>query len=401
MKRSAAGLLVLAALVFVATFVFTEGDGWAGYVRAAAEAAMVGGVADWFAVTALFRHPLGIPIPHTALIPRGKDAIGRGLGEFVQRSFMDPESLVDRVRDADISRRLGEWLADPDNAATAARQTAGVIAAVAETINEEEIRDSIRDLVAARVETLDIAPLLATLLDKAVEGGQHEAVVTAGLRGVGKAIADNRDLLRKRIREESPWWVPGQVDDVVARKIFVSLLTFVGEIAENPEHEIRRLLDKRITEFIQQLKTSPDLAERTDQLKRQVVEHPDFAVWTDGLWGSLKDHLAAAAEHPDSDLRLRLEQLALATGHRLVAEPELRGHIDDWISNLARHLAERSGPEIASLISTTVARWDADETSQRLELQVGRDLQFIRINGTIVGGLVGVLLHAAVTVFGG
>ena len=178
MKRNAAGLLVLAALIFIATFIFTEGDGWAGYVRAAAEAAMVGGIADWFAVTALFRHPLGIPIPHTALIPRGKDAIGRGLGEFVQRNFMNPDSLVERVREANLSLRLGQWLAQPTNAESAARQAAGVIAAVAETVNEDEVQDSIREMVSARIEAIDAAPLVGNLLDRAVP----EAITSCGYR---------------------------------------------------------------------------------------------------------------------------------------------------------------------------------------------------------------------------
>jgi uncharacterized membrane-anchored protein YjiN (DUF445 family) len=401
MKRNAAGLLVLAALIFIATFVFAEGDGWAGYVRAAAEAAMVGGIADWFAVTALFRHPLGIPIPHTALIPRGKDAIGRGLGEFVQRNFMNPDSLVERVREANLSLRLGQWLAQPTNAESAARQAAGVIAAVAETVNEDEVQDSIREMVSARIEAVDAAPLVGNLLDRAVAGGHHEAVVTAGLRGVAKAITENRDLLRNRIHAESPWWVPGSLDDVVFEKIYVSLMEFIADVAEDPSHDIRRMLDERARGWVAQLKTSPKMASRADQLKRQLLDHPEFAAWTDGIWSSVKEGLTAAAEQPESDLRKRLEQLALSTGERLVADPEMRSHVDAWVGSLARNLADRSGPEVASLIATTVERWDADETSHRLELQVGRDLQFIRINGTIVGGLAGVVIHALVVTLGG
>ncbi|MFW2381184.1 MAG: DUF445 domain-containing protein [Acidimicrobiales bacterium] len=401
MKRNASGLLVLSAAVFIATFVFSDGTGAWGYVRAGAEAAMVGGVADWFAVTALFRHPLGIPIPHTALIPRGKDSIGRGLGEFVQRNFMDPDALVARIREADPARRLGEWLAKPENAAMAARQASGVIAAVAEAVNEDEIQDNIREMAATRIEAIDAAPLVGSLLDKAIEGGQHEALVSAGLRGITKAIAENRAMLRTRIGEESPWWVPDQVDDVVFEKIYTSLVKFLGEIAANPDHEIRHLLNERTVSLVAQLKTSPEMKERGEQLKRQLIEHPDFKAWTDGLWNTVKDQLVAAAEQPESDLRKRLEKLALSTGERLRTDPELRHNVDLWIGNLGAHLAERSGPEVASLIATTVQRWDADETSRRLELQVGRDLQFIRINGTLVGGLVGLLIHAAVMTFGG
>ncbi len=399
MKQNAGGLLVLAALVFIATL-FAEDEGWVGYVRAGAEAAMVGGVADWFAVTALFRHPLGIPIPHTALIPRGKDAIGRGLGEFVQRNFMHPESLVVRVREAELSRRLGEWLIVPANAKVAARQAAGVIAAVAETVNEDEIRTSIREMVAGRIESVDAAQVAGSLLAGTVKGGHHEAVITAGLRGISQAVADNRELLRNRIRDESPWWVPQPLDDVVFEKIYVSLQEFIAEIARNANHEIREILNERLEGWVDDLKTSPELAARADDLKLRLIEHPEFVKWTDGLWDSLRDHLTAAADDDDSDLARRLEEIAITTGDRLVNDEELRAQVDAWVSNLARHLAERSGPEVASVIETTVERWDADETSRRLELQVGRDLQFIRINGTIVGGLVGLAIHGLVQALG-
>jgi uncharacterized membrane-anchored protein YjiN (DUF445 family) len=191
------------------------------------------------------------------------------------------------------------------------------------------------------------------------------------------------------------------VDDVVFEKIYVSLLRFIGEVTDNPDHEIRTLLAERTSTLVEQLKTSPELGARGEELKHQLINHPDFQAWTDGLWDGLKTSLVAAAEQPDSDLRLRLEQLALTTGERLRNDPELRRKVDAWVGNLAAHLAERSGPEAAALIATTVERWDADETSNRLELLVGRDLQFIRINGTLVGGLVGLLIHAAVQAFGG
>lgn len=401
MKRNAAGLLVLSALVFIATFAFSDGSGWLGYVRAASEAAMVGGVADWFAVTALFRHPLGIPIPHTAIIPRGKDAIGKGLGEFVQRNFLNPDSLVERIQEADPAGRLGEWLAEPNNAAAAARQSAQVIAAVAETIREDDVQQSVRDLVTSRIEAIEAAPLMGTVIDKAIEGGHYEALVTAALKGLSRSIKENRPLLRKRIGDESPWWVPEQLDDVVFEKLYVSLQRFIGEVTSNPDHEIRRLLDERTHALVDQLKNSPELQARGEELKRQLIAHPDFLAWTDGLWEGLKSGLVRAAEQPDSDLRRRLEQLALTTGERLRNDPALRHKVDAWIGNLAGHLAARSGPEVATLIATTVERWDADETSRRLELQVGRDLQFIRINGTLVGGLVGVIIHAAVEIFSG
>lgn len=400
MKRNAAGLLLLAAAVFILTYVFSDGSGWAGYVRATSEAAMVGGVADWFAVTALFQHPLGLPIPHTAIIPRGKDAIGKGLGEFVQRNFMDPESLVERIEEADPAGKLGTWLSGPENAAGAARQAAGVIAAVAESLQDGEIQGGIREMITSRIEEVEIAPLVSTVLEKAISDGHHEAAITAGLRGISKAITDNQEQLRKRVRQESPSWVPGVIDDIVFDKLYSGLQSFLGEIAANPNHEVRVIIDRRLENLTEQLQDSVEFRSRSEQLKQQILAHPSFTAWSDNLWGQIKAALVAAAEQPDSEVRVRLEQLALTTGERLQRDPELRASVDAWIGNLAGHLATRSGPEVASLIESTVQRWDAVETSRRLELQVGRDLQFIRINGTIVGGLVGLIIHAAVDIFG-
>lgn len=395
MKRRATGLLVLAAAVFVASYVWGADDGGWGYVRAAAEAAMVGGVADWFAVTALFRHPLGIPIPHTALIPRGKDAIGRGLGEFIERNFLDTDGLVARIEAANPARRLGKWLTDPEHAQAAAQQATVVIAGVADALADEDIQAGIQDALTERLQHIEIAPIIGAVADWAVEGNHHQTIVTAALHAASKGIADNQLFLRVRLGEESPWWVPGSVDDVVFHRLYEAIQAFLAEMAEDPDHPFRKQLDVRAVELARDLQTSPELQRRAEGLRDELLQHPDFQAWTDSLWDDIKATISTAAETPDSALRRRLEQAFQQGGARLEGDAELQQRINTWVVALARQLAEQSGGEVARLVASTVDRWDAVETSRRLELQVGRDLQFIRINGTLVGGLVGILIHFA------
>ena len=228
MKIRAVGLLVVAALVFVASYIWGAGDGWWGYVRAAAEAAMVGGVADWFAVTALFRHPLGIPIPHTALIPRGKDAIGRGLGEFIERNFVDTDGLVERIDTANPARRLGTWLRDPEHATAAAQQATVIISGVTEALADEDIQAGIQEAVTDRLKNVEVGPIIGSVTDWAIEGNHHQTIVSAALQAAAKGIDDNQQFLRARLGRESPWWVPGTVDDAVFHKLYDAIQSFPG-----------------------------------------------------------------------------------------------------------------------------------------------------------------------------
>ncbi|MDJ0960762.1 MAG: DUF445 domain-containing protein [Acidimicrobiia bacterium] len=399
-KSSAGGLLVLAALVFFATYAATDGEGVWGYVRAASEAAMVGGVADWFAVTALFRHPLRIPIPHTALIPRGKDAIGVGIGEFVQRNFLDPSTLAARIDEADMASRLGVWLDDERHAALVAGQLASIIAGVAEAMEDDVVESGIRSMIEARLRSIEVAPIIGTVIDKSMEGGHHHAMIDAALRGLVSAATENRAIIREQIRKESPWWVPEAMDEVLLDKILGALQRFVADVTGRPDHPIRIQLDARARLIADDLRTSPELRDRGEQLKEEMLGHPEFMAWADTIWSDVKQNLQAAIDRPDSELRRRLESAVRSFGARLGSDADLRHRVNTWIGSLTHQLAARSGGEIAGLIAETVQRWDAEETSRRLELQVGRDLQYIRINGTLVGGLVGLIIHTAVELFG-
>lgn len=399
-KARATGLLLAATVAFVLLVVLTDGNGWAGYAEAAAEAAMVGGVADWFAVTALFRHPLRLPIPHTAIIPNRKDQIGRALGDFVQDNFLQPEVLTDRLANANIAGRIGSWLEVPGNARRIGDQAGTVIGAAIELLRDDEIQASLDHTLRRRVDAFEPTPVVARALEFAIEGGHHHAVFDAGLVGLRNVLDDNRDLMRSRLANESPWWVPEPIDDRIFDKIYRAIHSFIDDVTGDPDHEFRRNLDKRIEGLVDRLRDSPELRERAHELKQELLAHPATRAWTANMWANLKRSLLLAADDPTSELRLRIHAGALSAGEALRADPVLQAKVNGWIVGAIVHLATESRSEIADLIAHTVEGWDADETSERIELQVGRDLQYIRINGTVVGGLVGVLIHLVGQILG-
>jgi len=393
MKRRANGLLVFAALVFVASHIWGESEGTWGFVRAAAEAGMVGGVADWFAVTALFRHPLGIPVPHTAIIPRGKDAIGRGLGEFIERSFLDPDQLVERVRQADPAGRIAHWLSSGDHAEQAAKQAAVVMAGVADALADEDVQAGISEALTDRLEHVDVTPAVGAVVDWAIEGGHHKALVTAALRGLSTTLTESEDMLRERLGSETPWWVPGNVDDIVFQRLNAGVQSFLQDLIDQPDHELRLQIDQRAIALASDMRTSEVIRRRGEQIRDELLSDPKTQDWTAALWTSIKDTISDAATTSDSALRQRFEHAFRNVGERLQSDEHLANRVNTWTVSIARQLTEQSGGEVARLVASTVDRWDAKETAHRLELQVGRDLQFIRINGTLVGALVGVLIH--------
>ena len=394
MKRRASGLLVLVTAIFVLVRTTTDSEGWAGYVEAAAEAAMVGGVADWFAVTALFRHPRGLPIPHTAIIPRRKDAIGASLGTFVQENFLDPDMVAERVNSYGVAKRAGQWLAEPDNAARLGAQSAAAIDGVSEMLQDDEVAASIESMLRARIEQIPVTLLAAKGLEAAIEGGHHQAALDVALRGATRLVQENAMDLRSRLYEESPWWVPEAIDDRVFDKIQTGITSLAADVLAKPDHELRALLDTKIRQFAADLETSPDFEAKGEEFKAQLLDHPEVRDWLNSLWDQIKSSLIAAAEDPTSEFRQKIESTIVRAGESLATDPLLQAKVDGWIESVVRYGIEQSGSEVANLISTTVEGWDAQQTGERTELQVGHDLQFIRINGTVVGGLVGTLIHA-------
>ncbi len=396
MKAIATGLLVLAGVVFV---VARRIDGTlAGYVEAFAEAAMVGALADWFAVTALFKHPLGLPIPHTAIIKERKDDIGRGLGTFVQGNFLSGPVVAERIRAIGVAERIASHLSDPANARRLSENASDAVRAGLEVLRDEDLGPVVDQMVRDRVAEVPAAALGAKVLEAALVEGHQQLVVDALLDASGGFLDRNIATIRARVQRESPWWVPESIDDRVVARLTNGARRFLAEVADDPDHEVRRQIDERARLLAERLRTSPELEARSEELKRQILEHPALRSWSGRLWTDLRALVLEQASDPDSELRKRLAEGIERLGQQLATDSELQAKVDGWVERTVLYVLDQYRGEVADLISGTVARWDAEDASRRIEVQVGRDLQFIRINGTIVGGLVGVVIHALTSV---
>ncbi len=399
MKRLALAFLLGALALYVVAKWREDGHAAWGYLRAFAEAAMVGALADWFAVTALFRHPLGIPIPHTAIIPHRKDQIGESLGEFVQENFLTREVLHERLDQAQVGRRLGEWLQRPENAVRAGEGVADALRGSLEVLDDRDVSAALEHMIEQKVRTTPVAPLLGRAIDLAMEGGHHQRLLDAVLTGLAGFLDDNRGTFRERLASESPWWIPEPIDDRIFDKIYTAVHRFLGDVGAAPDHEVRRSIDARVAAFAVRLRADPDLLAKGEELKQELLAHQDVRAWLESLWGEVKRTTLAATADPDSELRARLDASLARLGGRLASEPELQAKVDDWVRRAAGYVVDHYRGEVAEIISSTVAKWDGKATAERLELQVGRDLQFIRINGTLVGGLAGLLIHTITQLF--
>jgi len=393
MKAVAVAMLLAAAVVYVITKIH-GGDGWVGYVRAFSEAAMVGALADWFAVTALFRHPMGIPIPHTAIIPNRKDQIGRSLGEFVESNFLTQEVLSERLAHANVGTRLGVWLSEPVNARRASEALGDAMKGTLEVLDDKEVQHGLEGVVRNRIRATPVAPLVGKVIDLSVDGKHHQRLLDAVLVGLGGFLDDNRLTFRRRLEEESPWWVPEPIDDRIFDKIYTAVGSFITDVGNDPAHEIRRSVDTRVLAFAQRLRADPELLAKGEELKHELLDHPEFRAWVESLWLGAKQGVIDAAGDHSSEFRMQAADSLRRLGERLVVEPELQAKVDDWVERSVGYIVDHYRSEVSDLIATTVERWDGDVTAQKMELQVGRDLQFIRINGTLVGGLAGIVIHA-------
>jgi uncharacterized membrane-anchored protein YjiN (DUF445 family) len=392
-KRRATGLLGLMVLVFVASVVAGEDRGVLGFVRAGAEASLVGGLADWFAVTALFRHPLGLPIPHTAVIPERKDQFGRTLGRFVQENLLTPALITDRVRNSRLAARVAEWLADEEHAALLARYILEAARDLSEVLEEDDVERLIEEGLNRAVDRVDPAALAARLLTSLCAAGYHQEAFNAVLRGTARFLDEHRRDLQARFLAESPWWRPEAIDRRIFNSLVDGALHLFDEIAADPDHPLRDEIDKQLDTLIGKLETSPALQARVARAKDELLGRhiPQLAA---SLWSDARVTLAAQAADPESELRTRVAGAIAGLGRRLRDDPVLLERADQLVERVATYVAEHFHGEIGSLVDTAISRWDGEETARRLELLLGPDLQFIRINGTVIGGLAGLGIHA-------
>lgn len=400
-RRRATALLAVVAAVFVATVAAgAEGSSVLGYVQATAEASLVGGLADWFAVVALFRHPLNVPIPHTAVIPERKEQFGETLGEFIQSSFLTPDAVAERVRASGVGDRVASWLSDPANADKLAGHVLGGAVEVVDLLEDDTVHEVLHRLVRDRVESASIVPLVGRALGSLTKEGRHDEMVDAALTGIDRYLDEQRHALQTRFRDQSPWWLPGAVEDRIFVRLLDGVRAVLDDMAHDRGHGLRRQLDARILEFVEELQTSAELRARGEQLTRDLLDRPELRTWVADIWSDAKSQLREQSVDPASELRQHLARAIASGGDRLRTEPALAVKIDDAAEAAARYVVDNFGGEIIELVSGTIARWDGHETADRLELLLGPDLQFIRINGTVVGGLAGLALHSIAQTLG-
>jgi len=391
MRTLAVALLAFAAVVYVVTL--HHRTGFWGFVNAGAEASMVGAIADWFAVTALFKHPLGLPIPHTALIPRRKDELGRGLQEFVGENFLQEQIIRERVGAATVSQRFGDWLGDPEHARRVVDEVADVAAIGLDRVRDQHIVELVEAVLVPRFREEPIAPLLGTFVTEAVRDHLHRGVVDLGLEELHDWLVDNPETFADVLTERAPWWAPDRLNTAVTSRLHLEMVRWLADIRDDPHHRARMALDSMLETLAHDLLHDPETQARAEGLKNRLLDHPQFGQTSISLWKALRNALLSALRDPSGPVRQRFETELLAFSARLRADAALRARLDGLVADAAVFIVSRYGAELTTVITHTIERWDGKEAARRIELHVGRDLQFIRINGTIVGGLVGVLIH--------
>jgi uncharacterized membrane-anchored protein YjiN (DUF445 family) len=399
-KVRATGLLVLVAVAFVVVALTTDDEGGAAYVRAGLEAAMVGGLADWFAVVAIFRHPLRLPIPHTAVIVARKDAFGETLGQFVQQHFLNADTVGTRLRSLGVADRTSAWVLEPGNADKVAGYAAELVVRLADVVRDDDLVHLAETEVRERLDRVDVAPLAGRLLELVTEEGRHRELVDAVLRGLDGFLAENEPLLRSRFGEESPWWVPDVIDDRIFTRLVAGVRAIIRGDTVGGSDELRQRIDVVVARVIDRLEHDDVWRARAEQLKDELLDHPALRAVLESMWEDLKETLRTQAADGGSTLRRRLSDIVVTSAERFRDDPALMARVDEVAESALRAVVDTFGGEITGLIRSTIVQWEGEETASRLELLLGRDLQFIRINGTIVGGLAGLAIHALGDVLG-
>jgi uncharacterized membrane-anchored protein YjiN (DUF445 family) len=406
MRWTATGMLAAMAVIFIAThgLAATGHPAW-GYVHAFAEAAMVGGLADWFAVTALFRHPLGLPIPHTAIIPENKDRIADTMAAFLRENFLTPAVVARRMSGMNVAKATGEFLAaSPERGGVDERSritsgAAELLAEVLESLDPDRLGNQVRSGLAAQLAKLDVAPLAGRMIESAMTDKRHQPLIDGFVRWAGLTLEDNeetiRDIIHQRVAGVLRW---AGIDKTISASVLDGLYKLLAEVLVNPEHPLRGKIEEGLAKLGQDLQHDPATRARVEDMKRDLIANPAVAVWWTGVWERIRQSLIRRARDPESQMGTEMRNMLSELGTALQRDERLQHQINRFARRTMVGVATRYGDQIVRLVSETVKRWDARTITDRVEGAVGRDLQFIRINGTLVGGLVGMTLHFINTV---
>ncbi len=396
MKVVATGLLVVMAAVFAVSRALEPRYPWLSFVKAFAEAAMVGGLADWFAVTALFRHPLGLPIPHTAIIPRNKDRIGETLAAFLRDNFLIPAVVARRMRNIDVASTAGRFLSTPPGEGTRIRAGASrLIADIFESLDDERLGGIVKGAISSRLRSMEVSPLLGHALASAINEDRHVPMLEAAIRWMARALDANEPLIREMVHRKANWALKlAGLDAKLADAIIDGLRKLTVEMSTDPAHPVRQKVEEALVQLANDLQTKPETKARVEAMKEQLLDNRSVSLWLDTLWQKGREAIIRAARNPDAVMAGKLGEVMRSMGGTLESDAGIRKAINQFARRAVVGMAASYGGSIVKLVSETIRSWDARTVTARLEAAVGRDLQYIRINGTLVGGLVGLVLHA-------
>ncbi|MFE4467177.1 DUF445 domain-containing protein [Leifsonia sp. NPDC056824] len=397
MKALATSLLAVAAVIFAVSFALQDRYPWLGFVRAAAEGAMVGALADWFAVTALFKHPLGLRIPHTAIIPTRKDEIGETLGEFVETEFLSDDVVATRLTAYDVSGAAARWLTEPGNARRVVDEASGAVVGFFGLLDDDRMREAVEAVVRTHVIEPEWAPPIGRLGVRILSSGGHHAAVDLLLDRFDDWLVIHPDALTNLVSGRLPSWLPSFVDKLVDERVYQELRRFIADVRRDPAHRARRAFDGYLAELADRLQNDPETIAGLEAAKARAFDDPRIRELAAQAWAAARSAAVDALSDPDSELRHRVSAALADAAGRVAADPELRASLNQRIAGAAGHLVSTYRHDIASVITETVRGWDPAETTDKIEVQVGRDLQFIRINGTVVGALAGLAIYTIAT----
>jgi uncharacterized membrane-anchored protein YjiN (DUF445 family) len=394
-KAFATGLFVLMAVIFIIMTILqkTNNSHWIGYVRAFSEAAMVGALADWFAVTALFRHPLGLPIPHTNLIENSKEKLGDNLGSFVVSNFLSPQNIRPYIQKLKISNFVGEWLGKEKNQEVLIKNLSDIVLDILNKLDDSEVSHFISKKVSEMTDNIKLNAILGNGINYLLDKNDHQKIITNLSKQIKDYIVENDEMIQDRVKKGSYSFIPSFVDNKIADKIASGLADFFKEVEENPEHEIRSLITKRIYEFSVDLKEDPKWEDEFKDIKNNLLKNDKLDEYSNDIWISIKNTLKKELQDDGSSLKNYLTKNLNEFSQNLKTDENLQNKIDHWVRVTAYKYILKNTHQFGSLISSTVGNWQGKELSEKLELEVGKDLQFIRVNGTLVGGLVGLLIY--------
>jgi uncharacterized membrane-anchored protein YjiN (DUF445 family) len=391
MRLFATALLALMTAIFIATYIVPWQWTWLSYLRAFTEAGMIGACADWFAVVALFRHPLGIPIPHTAIVPQNKERIGGAIGRFISNNFLSPKVLREKMREIDPAGWAARWLLKPDNAGRIAQRAAASLPQVLRAMPRDELNAFLARAARSGIVAVPAAPLASKILSILWAQGETQALVERGIDMAARALTDNRDRIKVTVTQKSSRFIPKWVDAIVADKIVSGLTQLLDEMRD-PAHPWRAELGASVDRLIDDLATKPEFYTRGEELKAEILDNPVVVQQVNKLWTEIEVRLDTNVTVYIGQLAGGLEHVLLTLGHRMADDPNIHAAVNRWLRIAALRLIAPRRAEIGAFITQVVERWDTETLVNRIELQVGRDLQYIRINGTLVGGLVGLII---------